>query len=228
MSLHSFMNWKALMMCPFSCRNNLFPWRGIFLSSGPERRIMSRVNGPILPLRPSLGVRHDDVAIGVAFEREDRLFLMAVLWLLKCLLTLYKGVVVFLLEDWDGRTANSLWVAVVALDVCASTASFELDTGLVGLARCPVKTDLTSASIVLFEAKSPLTSTDCSLIIKACDKSPICCTICVNICLGFPTGCVAMLMSEIWRQILATKNWRQKLATKMTGFLLFSFYNFTA
>ena len=72
------MNWKALIICPLSCRNTLVPWRGTFLSSGPERRIKSRVNGPIVLLRPSLDVR-DDVALGVAFEREDRLFLMAVL-----------------------------------------------------------------------------------------------------------------------------------------------------
>ena len=96
-SLHSFMNWKALIICPLSCRNTLVPWRGTFLSSGPER-IKSRVNGPIVPLRPNLDVR-DDVALGVALEREDRLFLMAVLSLLKYLLALYKGVVAFLLED---------------------------------------------------------------------------------------------------------------------------------
>ena len=47
---------------------------------------MSRVNGPTVPLRPRLGVRDDDVAKGAALEREDRLFLIAFLWLLKCLI----------------------------------------------------------------------------------------------------------------------------------------------
>ena len=202
-SLHYFMNWKALIICPLSCRNTLVPWRGTFLSSGPERRIKSRVNGPIVPLRPSLDVR-DDVALGVALEREDRLFLMAVLWLLKYLLALYKGVVAFLLEDWADEMANCLRAAVVTLDVCAS---FEITAGSVGSAglavsRHPVKIDFTSSSSVLFEAKSSLFTSPSWSPIKACDKSPIRCNICVNICLGFPTGCVAMLIKfggKCWR-----------------------------
>ena len=51
--------------------------------------------------------------------------------------------------------ANCLRAAVVTLDVCASTASFEITAGSVGLAvaRNPIKIDFTSSS-ALFEAKS--------------------------------------------------------------------------